>query len=63
MIKELEELDQKYAMFSLEIMTKYLPKLTMACTYTWLLVFYAYFHLFFNLVSKLIQEKFDGPCR
>mmetsp|Transcript_23027 Transcript_23027/g.27248 ORF Transcript_23027/g.27248 Transcript_23027/m.27248 type:complete len:717 (-) Transcript_23027:515-2665(-) len=55
MIKELEAHDQKYAMFSFEIMTKYLPKLTIACTYTWLLVFYAYFHLFFNLLAEILK--------
>ena len=59
MITELEGMDKKYGMFSLDIMAKYLLKLTIASTYTWLLVFYAYFHLFFNLLAEILRF---GDC-
>jgi len=54
MIKQLEGQEQMY-MFSFEIMAKYLLKLAIVCTYTWLLFFYAYFHLFLNLLAEILR--------
>lgn len=53
MLKELEEDNQ--SMFSIHIFAEYLLRLGMASTYIWLLVFYGYFHVFFNLLSEILR--------
>jgi len=55
MIKELDGHQHEYAMFSLDIVAKYLLKLTIYSTYAWLLGFYAYFHVFFNLLAEILR--------
>jgi len=55
MIKELGGHQHEYTIFSLEIVAKYLLKLTIYSTYAWLLVFYAYFHVFFNLLAEILR--------
>ena len=37
------------------IFAEYLLKLGMASTYIWLLVFYGYFHVFFNLLAEVLK--------
>jgi|EP00979_Chaetoceros_neogracilis_P003619 diacylglycerol O-acyltransferase-1 len=50
-----EELDQGQDLFSFHIFAEYLLKLGMASTYVWLLVFYGYFHVFFNLLAEILK--------
>jgi len=50
-----KELDQGKEIFSLHIFADYLLKLGMASTYIWLLVFYGYFHVFFNLLAEILK--------
>ena len=49
------DLENGKKVFSVDIFTGYLLKLTIANTYIWLLVFYSYFHLFFNLLAELLK--------
>lgn len=50
-----QDLESGKHVFSVEIFVGYLLKLAIACTYIWLLVFYAYFHLFFNILAELLK--------
>jgi diacylglycerol O-acyltransferase-1 len=50
-----KDLENGKHVFSAEIFGEYLMKLAMASTYVWLLVFYGYFHLFFNLLAELLK--------
>ena len=43
------------AIYSPHILVDYLLKLSIASTYVWLLVFYGYFHLFFNLLAEILR--------
>lgn len=52
MVKELEAGEE---IFSIHIFAEYLLKLGMASTYIWLLVFYGYFHVFFNLLAEVLK--------
>jgi diacylglycerol O-acyltransferase-1 len=52
MVKELEDGKE---IFSIYIFAEYLLKLGMASTYIWLLVFYGYFHVFFNLLAEVLK--------
>ena len=49
------DLENGKRVFSVDIFSSYLLKLTIANTYIWLLVFYSYFHLFFNLLAELLK--------
>lgn len=49
------DLENGKKVFSVDIFTGYLLKLTIANTYIWLLVFYSYFHLFFNLLAEMLK--------
>lgn len=55
-LKELtKDLESGKHVFSVEIFAEYLLKLAIASTYIWLLVFYSYFHLFFNILAELLK--------
>lgn len=41
--------------YTVPILAKYWLRLSLASTYTWLLVFYFYFHLFLNLIAELLR--------
>lgn len=43
------------AIYSPRFLGEYLLKLAIASTYIWLLVFYGYFHLFFNLLAEVFR--------
>lgn len=53
--KMITELEEGEKMFSIHIFADYLMKLGMASTYIWLLVFYGYFHVFFNLLAEILK--------
>mmetsp|Transcript_23842 Transcript_23842/g.27594 ORF Transcript_23842/g.27594 Transcript_23842/m.27594 type:complete len:757 (-) Transcript_23842:212-2482(-) len=48
-----KDLDNGAKVFSFNIFVDYLLKLALASTYIWLLVFYSYFHVFFNLLAEI----------
>ena len=50
-----KDLESGKHVFSVEIFAGYLLKLGIASTYIWLLVFYSYFHVFFNLLAELLK--------
>jgi diacylglycerol O-acyltransferase-1 len=50
-----KDLEDGKHVFSVDIFVDYLLKLAIASTYIWLLVFYSYFHLFFNLLAELVK--------
>lgn len=50
-----EDLESGKHVFSAEIFSDYLLKLSIASTYIWLLVFYSYFHIFFNILAELLK--------
>lgn len=50
-----QELQEGEKVFSIHIFAEYLLKLGMASTYIWLLVFYGYFHVFFNLLAEILK--------
>lgn len=49
------ELEATGGTYTVPILAKYWLKLSLASTYTWLLVFYLYFHLFLNLLAELLR--------
>jgi len=51
----MQELQEGEKVFSIHIFAEYLLKLGMASTYIWLLVFYGYFHVFFNLLAEILK--------
>jgi diacylglycerol O-acyltransferase-1 len=53
--KMMQELQEGEKVFSIHIFAEYLLKLGMASTYIWLLVFYGYFHVFFNLLAEILK--------
>lgn len=53
--KMTQELQEGEKVFSIHIFAEYLLKLGMASTYIWLLVFYGYFHVFFNLLAEILK--------
>ena len=55
MIKDLTDADKDNALFSINIIADYLLKLAIASTYIWLLVFFSYFHVFFNLMAEILR--------
>lgn len=49
------ELEATGGTYTVPILAKYWLKLSIASTYTWLLVFYLYFHLYLNLLAELLR--------
>ena len=49
------DLEQTNGMYTLGIMADYWLRLAIANTYLWLLMFYAYFHLYLNLWAELLR--------
>ena len=49
------ELEASGGTYTIPILAKYWLRLSIASTYTWLLVFYLYFHLFLNLLAELLR--------
>ena len=51
----ISELEATGGTYTMPIIAKYWLKLSIASTYTWLLVFYLYFHLYLNLLAELLR--------
>jgi diacylglycerol O-acyltransferase-1 len=49
------ELESTGGAYTFPLIAKYWLKLSIASTYTWLLVFYLYFHLYLNLSAELLR--------
>ena len=62
-LKELtKDLESGKHVFSVEIFAEYLLKLAIASTYIWLLVFYSYFHLFFNILFPCFVQTYKSEA-
>lgn len=49
------ELEATGGTYTVPILAKYWLRLSIASTYTWLMVFYLYFHCFLNLLAELLR--------